>query len=424
MKATLKRLISDFHQSPLPAFRQRALDVPLNMGKIITLVGPRRAGKTFYLYQVMAGLESRGVARHEMLYINFEDERLELEGDNDLILDAYRELYPEQDLSRIHLFFDEIQELPKWEKFVRRVTDTISRHVFLTGSNSRLLSREIATSLRGRGISFEVLPLSFAEFLSFQDLPTDIPVSSKDRALVGRAFDQYCLWGGFPELVEMEDAFKAQVLQEYFNVMLYRDLVERCRIPDPGVLKYLLKRLIGSFTKEFSVNKLYNDLKSRGFSTSKDSLYRMMDDVFAIYMMARVERYDPAVVRRELSNKKVYLFDNGLASAMDYSFAEDRGKRLENLVFRHLRERTEDIYFLRNNWECDFVAFPAGSDPLIIQVTARLDQDNMAREVKGLAAARDHLPRAEALLLVESAQPGLELPEWIRIVPISEWLLQ
>ena len=424
MKTKLKRIIADYHQSPLPGFRRRCLEVPLQMEKIVTIVGPRRAGKTYYLFQVMADLEKMGIARQKMLYINFEDERLDLHGDNDLIFDAYRELYPEQDLSHIYIFFDEIQVLPDWEKFVRRVMDSITRHVFLTGSNSRLLSKEIATALRGRGISFEILPLSFAEYLRFQDLPAQPPVSSRDNAIVGRAFEQYCLWGGYPELVTVDERFKAQVLQEHFNVMFYRDLVERYRTSDPVVMKYLLKRLIGSFTKEFSVHKLYNDLKSRGFSIGKDSLYRMMDEVFAIYLLARVERYDPAVVKREMSNKKVYLYDNGLATALHFSFTEDRGKLIENLVFRRLREMTPDVYFLRNGWECDFVAFPPAREPLIIQVTERLDEDNVAREVKGLEAGKNRLGKGEAILLVDSVQSGVDIPKWVRVVPVVDWLIE
>ncbi|MDQ1239535.1 MAG: uncharacterized protein QG577_1721 [Thermodesulfobacteriota bacterium] len=424
MKAKLKRIIADFHQSALPDFRRRDLEVPVQIEKIVTIVGPRRAGKTYYLFQVMADLEKMGIARQKMLYINFEDERLDLDGDNDLIFDAYRELSPEQDLSQIYIFFDEIQVLPDWEKFVRRVMDSITRHIFLTGSNSRLLSKEIATALRGRGISFEILPLSFAEYLRFQDLPTQPPVSSRDNALVGRAFEQYCLWGGYPELVTVDERFKAQVLQEYFNVMFYRDLVERYRTSDPVVMKYLLKRLIGSFTKEFSVHKLYNDLKSRGFAIGKDSLYRMMEEAFSIYMLARIDRYDPALVRREMSNKKVYLYDNGLATALHFSFAEDRGKLLENLVFRRLRERTAEIYFLRNGWECDFVAFPYATEPLLVQVTATLDQDNLARELKGLEAGRGRVGRGEAMLLVDSVQSGLDIPKWVRVVPVVDWLLE
>lgn len=423
MKEQIKRIVADFHQMPLPDFRRRSLEVPLDLGKIISIVGPRRAGKTFYLFQLMSDLMRRGVDRQAILYLNFEDERLDLEGKNDLIFDAYRELYPERDLSRVYLFFDEIQELPGWEKFVRRVLDGISSHIFLTGSNSRLLSQEIATALRGRGLSFEILPLSFAEYLQFQDLPCRPPVSSKERALVGRAFEQYCFWGGYPELLDVDERFKAQVLQEYFNVMFYRDLVERFRVSDPAVLKYVLKRLIASFTKEFSVHKLYNDLKSRGFSIGKDSLYRTMDEVFAIYMLARVERYDPSVVRREMSNRKVYLYDNGLASALHFSFAEDRGKLLENMVFRHLREKTHEIYFLRNGWECDFIARPMEKDPLLVQVTARLDETNLAREIRGLEAARKLLPQGRAILLAESLQPGLDIPGWIQTLSVMDWLL-
>jgi predicted AAA+ superfamily ATPase len=277
--------------------------------------------------------------------------------------------------------------------------------------------------LRGRSLSFEILPLSFAEYLAFNDIPSNDQSSSRHRALIGNAFEQYCQWGGFPEIVTMEERFKAQVLQEYFNVMLYRDLVERYEIKDISVLKYLLKRLIGSFTKEFSVNKLYNELKSRSFSIGKDAIYRMMDAIFAIYMLASIERYDPAVIRREMTNKKVFLYDNGFATAMRYSFSEDRGKHLENIVFRHLREQTEEIYFARNGWECDFAVFQAGLPATLIQVTQHLDRDNIARELKGLISGKQFIGKADGLLLVETADQALDIPEWIQLQPIPQWLL-
>lgn len=424
MKTILKRIIADFHQASLPVLRPRDLEVPLDLEKIVTIIGPRRAGKTYYLYQIMDELEKQGVAGSRILYLNFEDERLVFDGDNDLIFDSYRELYPNQDLSQVYIFFDEIQALNGWEKFVRRVADSISRHVFLTGSNARLLSREIATSLRGRSIAFEILPLSFSEYLTFQNVPTGNLASSQNRGLIGHAFEQYCLWGGFPEIIGIDERFKIQVLQEYFNVMLYRDLVERYEIREVAILKYLLKRLIGSLTREFSVNKLYNDLKSRGFSIGKDSLYRMVDEIFSIYMLAGIERYDPAVIRREMSNKKVYLYDNGFASAMHYSFSEDRGKRLENVVFRHLRAQTEEIFFVRNGWECDFAVFPSGRSAELIQVTERLSSENIGRELKGLVAARQFIGNGQGLLLVDSIEQGLDIPRWIRVMAVWEWLLQ
>lgn len=424
MKDTLKRIISDFHEMPLPVFRRRTLEVPLDLGKIITIIGPRRAGKTYYLYQIMADLKHRGVSAHQLLYLNFEDERLDLEGNNDAIFDAYRELYPDQDLANVYIFFDEIQELPNWEKFVRRISDSLSKNIFLTGSNARHLSKEIATSLRGRSLTFQILPLSFPEYLTFIDIPSNDQTSSRQRARIDNAYMQYCQWGGFPEIVTIPERFKAQVLQEYFNVMLYRDLVERYEIKDISVLKYLIKRLIGSFTKEFSVNKLYNELKSRSFSIGKDAIYRMMDAIFSIYMVASIERYDPAVVRREMTNKKVFLYDNGFATAMRFSFSEDRGKHLENLVFRHLREQTEEIFFARNGWECDFAVFQAGRPATLIQVTQHLTRDNLDREIKGLSSGKQFIGNADGLLLVETADKGLEIPGWIQLRTVKQWLLQ
>ncbi|MEW6518562.1 MAG: ATP-binding protein [Thermodesulfobacteriota bacterium] len=329
----------------MPAFKPRALAVPLDSGKIITIVGPRRAGKTCYFSQLISILEKAEVKRQQILYVNFEDERLDLEGNYDQILNAYFELYPHQSPDELHIFLDEIQELPDWEKFVRRLYDTVTKKIYLTGSNAKMLSREIATSLRGRSLSFEIMPLSFREFLRFKDIDPADYFSTRNSALINNCFDEYLVWGGFPELVNMESQLKPAVLQEYFHVMLYRDLVERYNIRDHSVLKYLIKRLIGSYKKEFSVNKLYNDLKSRGFSIGKDSIYRMMDQVFSIYLLTSVGKYDPSVVKREMSNKKIYLYDNGFASATSYSFFEDRGKLLENMVFTHLRAMTEDFFF-------------------------------------------------------------------------------
>lgn len=423
MKTVLKRIIADFHRMALPELKPREARIPLDLDKVVTIIGPRRAGKTYYLYKMMGELEIRGVPRRQMLYLNFEDERLALDGENDLIFEAYRELYPEQDLASLYVFFDEIQELPNWEKFVRRVFDTVSRHVFITGSNARLLSKEIATSLRGRSLSFEILSLSFSEYLAFLDISREDLFSGQNRALINNAFDSYCLWGGFPEVVVIDERFKTQLLQEYFNVMLYRDLVERYEISDTAILRYLIKRLIGSFAKEFSVNRLYNDLKSRGFSVGKDSIYRMMDGIFSVYMLANVEKFDPAVVRREMSNKKVYLYDTGFAAALHYPFSEDRGRRLENVVFRHLRSMAGEVFFIRNGWECDFAFFPAGDRARLIQVTERLDTDNAGREVKGLQAARQLIGDADGLLLFDSAQKGLEIPPWIKQMSIADWLL-
>ena len=236
MKQVLKRIISDFIATPLPSFHPRDLEVPLDMEKIITIVGPRRAGKTWYFFQLISMLEEQGIPRHQIIYINFEDERLEFEGGYDQIMDAFLELNPEQTPADIYIFFDEIQELPNWEKYVRRLYDTVTRKIFLTGSNAKMLSAEIATSLRGRSLAFEIMPLSFTEFLSFKGIDTQNRLSTKNRAVIKNNFDEYLIWGGYPELVTIDRQFKPDVLQEYFNVMLYRDLIQRYEIKDFSLL--------------------------------------------------------------------------------------------------------------------------------------------------------------------------------------------
>ncbi|MFP4388548.1 MAG: ATP-binding protein [Desulfococcaceae bacterium] len=425
MENILPRIIADFHERPYPALRRRRKKIPLDTGKIITIVGPRRAGKTYFLFQLMGELEARGVSKNRIIYLNFEDERLDLAGDYDRIFQAYLALYPDADLSECHLFFDEIQELPNWEKFVRRVYDTHTRRIFLTGSNARFLSTEIATALRGRSLSFEIFPLSFREYLDFREMEPEQRHSTRGAARFAAAFRNYATWGGFPELTVVEDSLKAQILQEYFHVMIYRDLVERYAIRDVSVLKYLLKRMIAAFTREFSINRLFNDLKSRGFAIGKDHLYALADQVFSIYMLASVEKYDPSVVRREMSNRKIYLHDNGFASISHYAFFQDRGKLLENLVYSHLRRHADEIFFAKNGGECDFLAFSRGLPPLAVQVTQTLTEENRDRELRGFGILRKPLPSAAPLLLIaEPAAPDLAIPEDRRPAMTPEWLLR
>jgi len=223
----------------------------------------------------------------------------------------------------------------------------------------------------------------------------------------------------------VDTRFKANILQEYFNVMLYRDLMDRYEITDASILKYLIKRLIGSFTKEFSVNKLYNELKSRGIKIGKDSIYRLMDQIFSIYMVTYVEKYAPAVVKREMSNKKIYLYDNGIASAIRYAFSEDRGKRLENLVFAGIRRGTESVFFLKNGYECDFVVFPDMQQPMLIQVADIIHRDNLKREINGLEKAGKRIKNCRSLLIAGEIDVPMDLfPEWLEIRTASDWLLE
>jgi predicted AAA+ superfamily ATPase len=386
-KETIKEVLVDFHRASLPGFNQRGLNVPLKSGKIISIIGVRRCGKTYFLFQVMKELLQNSDKKY-LVYINFEDERLDFKRDElDLILQSYRELYPEVDLEEVYFFFDEIQNVEGWDRFTRRVYDSVSKNIFITGSNSKLLSKEISTSLRGRSLSYEIFPLSFSEYLRFHEIEVDF-YSSKNRALILHHFDHFLRFGGFPELLRFENPLKDKVLQEYYNTMLFRDLIERFEIKQVHVLKYFLKRLLASLTKDFSVNKIYNELKSQGLKAGKSLLYEFLEQVESIYLMFILNKYDPSVVKQELSEKKVYCIDNGLVNAVTFKFSKDSGKLLENMIAVELLRQSKGIFFYRNTVECDFLVMEKGEMQGALQVSLSLtDSNTREREIRGLLAA-------------------------------------
>lgn len=387
-KDLFKTIIIDSQQRVIPEVWDRTLKIPTDSGKIITLAGVRRSGKTYHLFSLMNQLKANGIANERLLYFNFEDERLHLtSGDLDLILQAYQELYPTQKLADCYFFFDEIQEVEGWEKFVGRIYASISQQIFITGSNAKLLSKEIATALRGRTITFEVYPLSFAEYIGILS-PGLNSHSSTDRATLINLFDRFMHQGGFPELVRQEDELKDKVLQEYFNVMVLRDLIERYQISNSSTLKYFCKRVIGSSGGEFSVNKIYNELKSQGYQVGKDTLYLYQNYVEAIYLNRFINKYSHSVVKAESSQKKCYVIDQGIGAALDYKLSQDKGRLLETTVALELLKQGKQIAYQQNGSECDFVVIEKGEVTTAIQVAADVvDVKTKEREIKGLVQA-------------------------------------
>ena len=425
MKEILKRIIKDFHITPLPDFKERDKKVFLNTGKIISIVGPRRSGKTYFMFQIMNELIKKKITKKKILYINFEDERLIFEDTGyDEIFFAYKELYPEINENELYIFFDEIQNLANWEKFVRRVYDSKTKNIFLTGSNIKILSKEIASSLRGRTITEEILPLSFKELLRFKDIESDL-YSTNGISIINREFEQYLYWGGFPELIDFNKSLKLKILQEYFNVMIYRDLVEKHNIKDVYILKYLIKRLFSAFTKEFSVNKVYNEFKSRNFVISKNTLYEYIEYIIDNYIIAIVEKYEPSVVKQELSNKKVYLYDNGLIAGNYMSIEDNKGRFLENVIFTELYRRNYKVNFVKNNFECDFLLFQNQNQMSVpIQVCYRLDDDNKKREIKGLLKTLERFNLNKGVIITMGLEKEeLVNNEKIAVIPVIKWLL-
>jgi uncharacterized protein len=390
-KDILKSVLSENQNSKIPLGKARNAVIPLNTGQVISVIGARRSGKTYLLYDLMNKLTKKGILRKKMIYVNFEDERfIDFKvSDFDTILQSQRELNPNFNINDCFFFFDEIQNILGWEKFIRRLHESGSKNIFLTGSNSKLLSSEIATSLRGRTIVVEVYPLLFNEYLSFKNIKIDL-INPKNKAIIINSLNDFLKYGSFPDIIEQDNDVKILILQGYFNTMIYKDIVERYNITNPMVLKYFIKYLISNNTSEFSVNKIYNSMKSLGLKTGKDILYDYLDYVQNIYLGSVLKKFDYSMRNQEYSDKKIYSIDNGIYTSLNSNTSPNTGKLLETSVFNFLliKYGKDKLFYFKDNTECDFVVIDNNRVIDLIQVSTSIVEDETRdREINGLVKA-------------------------------------
>jgi predicted AAA+ superfamily ATPase len=379
------------------------------------------------LYQIIQDILQTTPKEH-IVYINFEDERLDISfQDLQKIIEAYQEMYPNISLHDVYFFFDEIQNVSGWEKFVRRIFDQYSQKIFLTGSSAKLLSKEIATSLRGRSISYEIFPLSFKEYLSFVKQEEDV-FSSVNKAKIKHLFLEYMNTGGFIEIFYQKDErIQRKILQNYSEVMLYRDIVERYSIKNPEGLRFFIKKCLSQIGNLFSVHKTYNELKSQGVSVSKDSVYLYPNYLEDIYYLFFLKKFQYSFSVSEQKSKKVYAIDTGLVSALSFQFSENRGAKLENIVFLEYKRKEKEVYFHNKKYECDFIEVSQGKVVSAVQVTESLqNKETKEREVRGLLEAMNDYNLSSGIILSledEETKEVLEDSKIIHIIPLWKWLL-
>ena len=397
MPDSLKDIILDFREAELPTGVPRRVDVTAAPGKATVCIGPRRAGKSTFLFQQVRKLLDRGVPRENVLYLNFFDDRLRrLQRDGPgAVADAYFALHPEKkNTETVHCFFDELQVVPGWEPFVDRLMRTEKCTVHVTGSSARLLSREIATQMRGRALSWEIFPFSFREFLDFRGIDADGPLSTRRRLLVRKAFDEYWERGGFPEVAGLDRALRIRIHQEYWGAMLFRDLVERHDVAHPRAVSDLAHRLVDAAASLYSVNRLTAYLHSLGHRAPKSAVADYVEWFEDAFFLFTVRVFDASLTRAHANPKKIYCIDHALARSVGSGVLVNAGHLLENLVFTALRRRTPEIRYFKgaNGREVDFVArMPDGSRRLVQVCESLAEPRTRKREVTALRRAMDEL---------------------------------
>ena len=414
LKSTFQSIIA-LHQQEIPLdLLERATQLPLDEGRIVTVTGIRRCGKSSLLGLTINRLLKNGVPRERILYVGFDDERfLSMSPDNfDELLQAYREMYPHTAIKDVYMFFDEIQLVKGWELFVLRVYKNYCKHIFITGSTAKMLSEEMASALRGWPDEYREYPLSFSEYLRFKNIEAN-RYTEEGKAVLASAFRTYCEEGGFPEVaLTTAKSDKIKILQSYFNTMLFRDMMEHYNIGTPSfVVRYFLKRVMNNLTKPTSVNNVYNDLKSQGLKVSKDSLYLWLDYACNIFMLRKVEKYDKSIVKQRSASAKYYVADIALHNAVLLPESEDSGKALENIVYLNLERslgEEDRVFYYNDSKECDFVVQRGERVAELIQVCWVLNEENIEREIGGLLAASTFTGCTKCSIITFNQQQSLE----------------
>ena len=429
MREILTELILNFYGAQLPTLKSREIVVQELPRNASILVGMRRTGKTFRVFQLIRDLLASGVPRERMLYLNFDDERLAGLATRDLSLipEIFYHAYPENVSEQCYFFLDEIQDVANWEVFVRRLIDSGHIQVVLTGSSSKLLSSEISTTMRGRSVETEVFPLSFAEYLKYHSILDRIPrlVNTAARAKIKHALDSYFLQGGFPEVQECSQELWASKLQSYTNEVLFRDLVERYGISNVQALQYILRKAVQNPGGQMSANAIYRELKGNGYKVDRESIGNYIKYFCQAYLMFEVPFHSESLAQRMVNPPKIYLVDVGLVRAMTSKHSADQGFLLENLVFLHLRRKGFELKYLvtREGYEVDFVACSKFEHKYhLIQVSYAIDSEKTRdREVRALTAAAKLLQPVRMAIVTWDTE--MELAAGIRVIPAWKFLL-
>jgi len=376
----------------------RETQFPVIPNKIKVAIGMRRVGKSYFLLQeIRRIMEDKKVPWERLLCLNFEDDRLLPCSQEKLrdLLEGFYKIYPENHSEQCYLFLDEIQNVEGWSLVVRRFLDSKKVQIYLSGSSAKLLSKEIATELRGRSISTEIWPYSFQEYLAVNNIAIKAELlGQKNRDILYQQLCYYLHKGGFPEITFLTAIDARRVLQDYVELVIMRDIVERHNIQNVTIIKYLIKSLLKNTAGAFSVNKFFNDTKSQGMSSSRSLLYDYLDYIEDAYLVFSVPLYSESVRQVQSNPKKVYAVDPGLVKASIFSVNDNYGHLFENLVFLDLKRGNNKVYYYltKEKYEIDFlVETPEGNRRMVQVVWDTSDVKTLEREQRALNAAKQEL---------------------------------
>ncbi len=434
MKDIIKTILYEWKGRTLPETLGRETDIfdysTIKPPKIAVVTGFRRVGKTYLMLHLAKRL-LEGMTREEVVYVNFEDERIPLKtAFLTLLLPTMKEIFGAKNR---FLLLDEIQNIPNWSKWLRRIHDTENIRIFVSGSSSKMSSKEIPTELRGRFLEVRVFPLSFREFLSFKGLALNLKeaeYAENEKSKVLKALGEYLTYGALPEIALSQEDRKAEIVRSYYQTVIRRDIIERHNIRNEESLKALLRLLLNSTS--YSISRLHNILKSLNYEIGKTTLQQYLGYIENSYFMFSVPIFSYKIKDQMQYARKVYFIDNGFITAISTKFSRNYGRLYENIVAVKLsRKSGSSIYYWKSlqKEEVDFVVKQGLRVRQLIQVCYDIeDTDTKEREVRALLKASKEL-KCRNLLVITEDYESEEQESWfgtkrkIRYVPLWKWLL-
>ncbi len=434
IRETLRQKLVDSLAAAIPAVTRREVRLPGVPGKALAVIGMRRSGKTCFLSQCMADLLQGGAPRESLVLLNFEDDRLAGMDASDLslMLENYYELHPEfRDQTQVTWFLDEIQLVPGWETFARRILDGEKVRLFLSGSSATMLSREVHTSMRGRAMEVTIYPFSFREALRHRGILPEKEwhlLPKARRSTIEKAFRSYLTEGGFPDAQNLDLRDRRQLLQGYVDVAVLRDIIERHAVSNPIALRWLQRHLLGNPTGHFSIQKFHDALKSQGLPISKDSLHAFLAYFEDAFLIRTTSILTASERQRMVNPRKAYPIDPGLIPIYERVGRENLGHALETAVLVELLRRGCQVHYFRTKGgnEVDFHAEDASGNTLLVQVCANAGNPaTLQRELRALSEAKAELPEARTrLILLDPLPTGSVIPRAIEITSAIAWFLE
>lgn len=430
----LRQKLAEALAIPARPLTRRDLRLPGIPGKAIAVIGVRRGGKTSFLAQCRADRLAQGSLPEAQLFLTLEDERLAglTVADLNWLLEEHARQYPGlRAVGGMTLYLDEVQLVPGWEGLVRRLMDSGGIEIFVSGSSAKLLSREVATSLRGRAMELLVHPFSFREALRHADAEPSRPYERlvpDERAALDQRLRRHLAEGGFPEAQGADPRDRAALLAGYVDVVVLRDVIERHAVSNPLALRWMVRQLLANPGGSFSIKKHYDSLRSQGVAVGKDTLHHYLSHLEDAFLVRTVAMHSASERQRMVNPRKAYPVDPGLIVLYERSARTHHGRALETAVMLELERRGCEVAYVRTpeGFEVDFLAQRLGAAPQLVQVCLESDRDETwARELRALQAGMDLVPEAEALLVtLDAAAPSRPLPPGIQWFPAAQWLLE